>query len=126
MSSTKQRQVKFIVYNVNETDTNDNNNTNIITNNKISNTLMINQVINKKTKRGRKSKNELPHYDKCAICLEYSHFSKEMFIQCEICKCNFHKSCYNKNLHINDTNKTCICERCFIARENNKDISQYK
>ena len=122
MSSTKQRQLKFIVYHANKNDTNDNNNTN----NDISNTLILNQVINKKTKRGRKSKNELPQYDKCAICLEYSHFSKEMFIQCEICKCNFHKSCYKKDLHINEPNKTCICERCFIARENNKDISQYK
>jgi hypothetical protein len=90
---------------------------------KVSN---INQVINKKTKRGRKSKNELPQNEKCNICLEYTQISNEPFIHCEICGCYFHKSCYTKQIQINKITNSFICERCFFARKSNKDISEYK
>ena len=83
----------------------------------------IRQCINRKTKRGRKSKNELPREPKCEICLEFSTYSQEHFIKCSVCWAEIHPSCYKDQ--IEDVTNF-ICQRCQIAEEEGKDISYYQ
>ena len=74
--------------------------------------------ITKKTNRGRKEDNPLPNLPKCDICLQYSDLSKEKLVSCSICKCLFHKSCYNQYEEISPSdNDTAIynCIRCTEA-----------
>jgi len=72
----------------------------------------------KKTNRGRKEDNPLPNLPKCDICLKYAELSKEKLVSCSICKCLFHKSCYNQYEEISPSdNDTAIynCIRCTEA-----------
>ena len=78
--------------------------------------------ISKKTNRGRKEDNPLPNLPKCDICLKYAELSKEKLVSCSICKCLFHKSCYNQyeeiSLSDNDVPLyNCIrCSQAFILK----------
>ena len=83
----------------------------------------LKQCIRRKTKRGRKSKNELPKYSKCEICLEFSKYSSEPLIHCLICNAEIHPSCY-KDTIVNQNNF--ICERCEFAQQNQKEITSYR
>ena len=84
-----------------------------------------NNLISRKTLRGRKEKIPLPKNElKCEICLEFLHFSKEDLISCSTCKCLFHKSCYSQyELYENSSYK---CIRCLYALKLGKSINDYK
>lgn len=85
---------------------------------------VIREVIQKKTKRGRKSKTELPKEQKCDLCLEYFQFtSSEERSKCNTCKAEFHSSCY-KTPVFQDEDFT--CERCIKAKEEQKGLECYK
>ena len=85
----------------------------------------INNLITRKTLRGRKEKMMLPKdKQKCEICLQFSDFSKENLISCSRCKCLFHKSCYDQ-FQLNEKSSY-ICIRCFFAEKTNKPINDYK
>ncbi len=87
----------------------------------------IKNFISKKTLRGRKAKNPLPKLQRCEICLEFNEYSTDSLIQCSICKCNFHPSCYHIPLNLNDNNiKEFKCERCKNAFEKNIPIENLK
>lgn len=83
--------------------------------------------ISKKTNRGRKEIFTLPKdILKCEICQEYSDFSNEKIVSCSICKCLFHKSCYNQyetsNSSFSDEKTEYYCQRCFRAKGLKKPI----
>ena len=62
---------------------------------------------------------------KCEIYLEYSDFTNEILISCSICKCFFHKSCYNQYEIISalsDDNCIYRCKRCVQAMQLDKSI----
>ena len=84
-------------------------------------------LINRKTKRGRKEKIILPkNHLKCGICLEISNFLSENLISCSICKCYFHISCYNQWEISNIKEKPSYkCIRCAYALKINKNINDY-
>ena len=54
--------------------------------------------------------------------------SNEKLVQCSICKCIFHKSCYNQYVEIlsNNENKKYNCIRCTQALQNTKNTQNYK
>ena len=87
-------------------------------------TDFTNNLITKKTYRGRKEKIPFPKNKlKCEICLEFSDFSKEDLISCSICKCLFHKSCY-KNFDFFD-NSSYKCIRCAYTVKLNKPKNEF-
>ena len=84
--------------------------------------------ISKKTNRGRKEIFSLPNNIlKCQICLEYTDFSKEPLIFCNICKCHFHRCCYSQYEIISsispNSNPVYKCIRCIQAEKLNKNIN---
>lgn len=103
-------------------------------NNSFSNSTSISSSPNKKykrrTNRGRRPLFILPmNIPKCEVCLEYCNLSKEKLIFCTVCKCNFHKSCYDQYEEINQTNeedKKYKCIRCIEATKLNKLIYEIK
>ena len=87
-------------------------------------TDFTNNLITKKTLRGRKEKIPFPKNKlKCEICLEFSDFSKEDLISCSICKCLFHRSCYENFEFFENTPQRCI--RCECAVKFNKLINEF-
>ena len=89
--------------------------------------LIQGNLINRKTKRGRKEKITLPKNQlKCGICLEISNFLSEELISCSICKCFFHISCYNQwEISIIKEKASYTCIRCAYALKINKNINDY-
>ena len=73
--------------------------------------------ITKKTKRGRKEDNPLPNLPKCDICLQYSDLSREKLVSCSICKCLFHKSCYNQYEEISPSDNDSAIYNCIRCTE---------
>lgn len=89
-----------------------------------SNIGIIRELIQKKTKRGRKSKTELPKEPKCDICLEFFQYtSSEVKAKCNTCKAEFHTSCYKTPIF---QDEEFTCERCIKAKEEHKDLECYK
>ena len=87
-------------------------------------------LISRKTKRGRKEKIPLPKNKlKCEVCLEFFDFSKKDLISCSTCKCLFHKLCYDQYeinpSSIDETSKY-KCMRCSHALKLNKPINEIK
>lgn len=84
-------------------------------------------LINRKTKRGRKEKLTLPKNQlKCGICLEISNFLSEELISCSVCKCSFHIYCYNQwEMSIVKEKVSYKCIRCAYALKINKNINDY-
>lgn len=91
--------------------------------NKLLNQGILHQFIQKKTKRGRKSKHELPKNEKCQLCLEFIQYSQGELTKCSVCKVRFHSSCYKHSIPNKDSFK---CERCTKANKENKVIGSYK
>ena len=89
--------------------------------------LIHGNLINRKTKRGRKEKISLPKNQlKCGICLEISNSLSEELISCAICKCFFHISCYNQwEISIIKEKTSYKCIRCIYALKINKNINDY-
>ena len=89
--------------------------------------LIHENLINRKTKRGRKEKITLPKNQlKCGICLEISNILSEDLISCSICKCFFHISCYNQwEISIIKEKASYACIRCAYALKINKNINDY-
>ena len=88
----------------------------------------VRNEISKKTNRGRKENFSLPkNISQCEICLKYSDQSKEELINCSICKCLFHESCYKQYETISPSlaNEKPIytCQRCVQAKKLNKPIN---
>ena len=87
-------------------------------------------LIAKRTNRGRKEKIVIQKdFPKCEVCLELSYFSKEPIISCSICKCLFHKSCYNQYEEIissSNENHFYKCIRCIHVIKLNKSIYEIK
>ena len=73
--------------------------------------------ITKKTNRGRKEDNPLPNLPKCDICLQYSDLSREKLVSCSICKCLFHKSCYNQYEEISPSDNDSAIYNCIRCTE---------
>ena len=73
--------------------------------------------ITKKTNRGRKEDNPLPNLPKCDICLQYSDLSREKLVSCSICKCLFHKSCYNQYEEISPSDNDSAIYNCIRCSE---------
>lgn len=82
----------------------------------------LKQFIKKKTKRGRKSKHELPKKQRCDLCLEFSEYTSEPLIHCVECLALIHASCYKEKISDPQSFK---CERCQIAEKEQKDIDKY-
>ena len=94
----------------------------------IDDIFQIKNLISKRTNRGRKEKitiqKDIP---KCEVCLSY--FAKEPLISCSICKCLFHKFCYNQYEEIissNNENHFYRCIRCIHALKLNKSLYEFK
>ena len=90
------------------------------------NQILIDNYINRKTKRGRKEKLPFPKSEKkCGICLEFSEFSSEGLFSCSICKCFFHLSCYSQlELDKQKDNSSYLCARCSHALRINININE--
>ena len=87
-------------------------------------TDFTNNLITRKTYRGRKEKIPFPKNKlKCEICLEFSDFSKEDLISCSLCKCLFHKFCYENFAFFENSSYKCI--RCAYAVKFNKSINDF-
>lgn len=89
----------------------------------------IENKISKWTNRGRKEITPFPDdIVKCDICLKYSIYPKEELAQCFLCKCLFHKSCYNQYIQTiaNHTEKAFKCIRCIQSLQRGNDIQNYK
>ena len=93
-------------------------------------TECTNNLISRKTLRGRKEKIPFPKNKiKCEVCLEFSDFSKEDLISCSTCKCFFHKSCYEQYELCQSSfieASSYKCKRCAHALKLNKPIEDYK
>lgn len=94
----------------------------------IDDIFQIKNLISKRTNRGRKEKitiqKDIP---KCEVCLSY--FAKEPLISCSICKCLFHRFCYNQYEEIissNNENHFYRCIRCIHALKLNKSLYEFK
>ena len=87
----------------------------------------LNNLISRKTQRGRKEKNSIPKNKlKCGVCLEFSDFSSEDLVSCSTCKCLFHYSCYNQSeLTILGENFSYKCVRCIYALKKGKSINEF-
>ena len=87
----------------------------------------LNNLINRKTQRGRKEKNSIPKNKlKCGVCLEFSDLSSEDLISCSTCKCFFHYSCYNQSeLTIVGETSSYKCVRCVYALKKEKSINEF-
>ena len=91
----------------------------------LEDTNFTNNLISRKTYRGRKEKMPFPkNKPKCEICLQFSDMSKEELISCSICKCLFHKSCFDKYEFSQEFSYRCI--RCIYAVKLNKPINDFK
>lgn len=90
------------------------------------NQFLIDNYINRKTKRGRKEKLPFPKNEqKCGVCLEFSEFSSEGLFSCSICKCFFHLSCYSQlELDKQKDNSSYLCTRCSHALRINININE--
>ena len=90
------------------------------------NHFIVDNYINRKTKRGRKEKLSLPkNQQKCGVCLEISTFSREDLISCSICKCLFHLSCYTQlESYKYKENSSYICIRCSHTLKTNININE--
>lgn len=98
-------------------------NSNTKTESQLSNQGILHQFIQKKTKRGRKSKTELPQEEKCQLCFEFINHSIGKLIKCTVCLVKFHSECYKHPISNTDA---FICERCLKAKEEKKAIDSYK
>ena len=94
----------------------------------IDDIFQIKNLISKRTNRGRKEKITIQKdFPKCEVCLSY--FAKEPLISCSICKCLFHKFCYNQYEEIissNNENHFYRCIRCIHALKLNKSLYEFK
>lgn len=87
-------------------------------------TDFTNNLITRKTFRGRKEKIPFPKNKlKCEICLEFADYSKEDLISCSMCKCLFHKCCYENFAFFENSSYMCI--RCTYAVKLNKSINEF-
>lgn len=92
------------------------------------NDISENKIL-KWTNRGRKEIISLPEdITKCDICLKYSIYPKEELAQCCLCKCLFHKSCYNQYIQTmqNHTEKAFKCIRCIQSLQCGDKIQNCK
>ena len=92
-------------------------------------TMQNQNLIAKKTNRGRREKRKIPTDKlKCEVCLAFSDYLKEKLISCSVCNCFFHKSCYNQyEEYISPTeDKIYKCIRCVNAIKLNKSIYDFK
>ena len=99
-------------------------------NSSLEDIFQLQNLISKRTNKGRKEIFEIPKdKPKCEVCLVFSFLSKEPLISCSICKCMFHKLCYNQYELIsppNNETKSYRCIRCTHAILLNKSIYDFK
>ena len=85
----------------------------------------IENRIFRQTNRGRKELISLPkNFLKYDICLKYIIYSNEELFKCYICKCLFHKLCYDQYIVVSSDNGNLKyrCVRCEQALKNNKKL----
>ena len=88
----------------------------------------IENQIYRRTNRGRKELISLPkNFLKCDICLKYIICSNKELFKCYICKCLFHKLCYDQYIAMPSDNGNLKYRyvRCEQALKNNKNIKDY-